>query len=92
MEIDLVTRDVRVSVEQDVSPLRCTSRGDMDEVKGKVFPHQGQFQGPGWMEIVISSYHLHGYAQLFELDQRVRIADIAQMPDFVGSLQLCGKV
>ena len=58
-------------------------RGDVDEVTADALAGERELEGPGGVPVVIARDDLQGRAELFEFDQRFRLADISEMPDLV---------
>ena len=58
----------------------------MRQKESKAAPLQIQLERPR-VRIAISPHHSQRHSQTFECHERFRIADIAQMPDLVGSNQ-----
>lgn len=83
----LVARYVRMPVQDHIAIGGSPPRGDVLEMEPYAFAFEPQHERPAGMIVIVAQHDAQRRAELLDLHQRLRRANITEMPDLVSTGQ-----
>ncbi len=83
----LIARYMQVAVQHHVSSSRSTLRRDVHKVVAHPSVISVKKERPRRPIITISPHHPHRYTELLKFHECLRPANVAEVPDFIGTSQ-----